>query len=114
MSAYPGDNSSYVRLDTNVQLNFSYSMDSSSVEANFALQASDGASVAGESAWNEDFTTFTFTPTALLQRDASYSILLGADAAALGGTPLGEADQLYAGIPCPSSPSTAVCHLKVE
>jgi len=90
VSASPVDTASGVRLDTNVQLIFSYSMDSASVEANFSLLTSDGIAVAGESAWNEEFTTFTFTPTALLQRDATYSFSLEAGAAALGGTPLGD------------------------
>jgi alpha-2-macroglobulin len=90
VAATPADNTFNVRLDTNVQLNFSYSMDTASVEANFSLVTSDNTPVAGESAWNEDFTTFTFTPTTLLQRDTSYSVLLGAAAAALGGTPLDE------------------------
>ncbi|MFZ0534039.1 MAG: Ig-like domain-containing protein [Anaerolineales bacterium] len=94
VSATPADNTNNVRLDTNVQLNFSYSMDSTSVETNFSLQTSAGDPVSGQSAWNEDFTTFTFTPTALLQRDVSYSVLLGTQAAALGGTPLGEPTQL--------------------
>ncbi len=90
VSASPVDTASGVRLDTSVQLSFSYSMDSASVEKNFSLQTSDGTTVAGESAWNEGFTTFTFTPTALLQRDATYSFSLGAGAAALGGTPIGD------------------------
>jgi hypothetical protein len=74
--------SSNVRLDAQVVLNFSYSMDAASVEENFTLQTG-GDAVSGQSAWNDDFTTFTFTPTALLQRDALYSVLLGADARAL-------------------------------
>jgi uncharacterized protein YfaS (alpha-2-macroglobulin family) len=90
VSASPVDTASVVRLDTNVQLIFSYSMDSASVEANFSLQTSDGTAVAGDSTWNEGFTTFTFTPTVLLQRDATYSFSLGAGAAALGGTPIGD------------------------
>ncbi len=90
VSALP-DGSKPVHLDTNVQLNFSYSMDSASVEANFSLQTSDGISVPGTSGWNADFTTFTYTPTQLLQRDIGYAVDLGAQAAALGGTPLGEA-----------------------
>ena len=89
VSALPADNVYNVRLDTKVELIFSYSMDAASVEANFSLQAADGSSVAGQSAWNEDFTTFTFTPTDLLQRNTTYSVVLGAAASALGGTPLG-------------------------
>ena len=91
VSASPVDTASGVRLDTNVQLSFSYPMDSASVEANFSLQTSDGISVPGTAGWNADFTTFTYTPTQLLQRDVSYTVDLGAQAAALGGTPLGEA-----------------------
>ncbi len=88
VSAEPSE-SNYVRLDASVKLDFSYSMDAASVEANFSLETSDGNTVNGQSGWNENFTTFVFTPTALLQRDSSYSIVLGEKAAALGGTPLG-------------------------
>jgi hypothetical protein len=94
VSAQPSDNTNYVHLDTNVQLNFSYSMDAASVEANFSLQTSDGNKVSGQSSWNEDFTTYTFTPTNLLQRDTAYTVLLGTQTAALGGTPLGEQTSL--------------------
>jgi uncharacterized protein YfaS (alpha-2-macroglobulin family) len=94
VSAQPNDNMYNVHLDTSVQLNFSYSMDTASLEANFSLQTSDGNKVSGQSGWNEDFTTFTFTPTALLQRDSAYSVLMGDQTAALGGTPLGEQTRL--------------------
>ncbi len=94
VSAQPEDNLSNVRLDSPVKLNFSYSMDSTSVAANFSLLDGDGNAVSGQSGWNENFTTFAFTPTALLQRDSSYSVVLDAKAAALGGTPLGEETRL--------------------
>ena len=90
VSAQPADNTYNVRPDSTVQLDFSYSMDSASVEANFSLQTGDGSTVEGQSAWNEDSTTLTFTPTALLQRDTTYSVLLGGEAAAQGGKPLGD------------------------
>jgi len=90
VSAQPSDATASVHLDTAVQLNFSYSMDAASVEANFSLQASDGTPVGGKTGWNNDFTTFVFTPTALLQRDTNYTAVLDAQAAALGGTILGE------------------------
>ena len=90
VSAQPADNSVNVYLDTNVQLNFSYPMDAASVEANFSLQTSDGSFVTGQSSWNEDFTTFTFTPADLLQRNTTYKVSLSAEAAALGGTQLAE------------------------
>ncbi len=90
VSTLPADNINNVRLDARVQLNFSYSMDAASVKSNFSLLSSDGNAVSGQSGWNDSFTTFAFTPTALLQRDTSYSIVLGDQTAALGGTPLGQ------------------------
>jgi hypothetical protein len=90
----PADNTYNVRLDARVLLNFSYSMDAESVEENFSLSTSDGSPVSGQSAWNDDFTTFVYTPTALLQRDMTYTVFLGSEAAALGGTPLGDSINL--------------------
>ncbi|HSB67186.1 MAG TPA: Ig-like domain-containing protein, partial [Anaerolineales bacterium] len=87
-STSPADGDNHVRLDTNVQLNFSYSMDATSLEENFYLQASDGDLINGRSAWNDDFTTFTYTPTQLLDHATTYSIVLGDGVAALGGTRL--------------------------
>ncbi len=94
VSTQPLDGQVNTSLDTNIQLIFSYPMDSTSVEANFLLQTSDGLSVTGQPGWNDDFTAFTFTPSALLLRDTTYLITLGAKAAALGGTPLGEPTRL--------------------
>jgi uncharacterized protein YfaS (alpha-2-macroglobulin family) len=90
VSTVPQDTTNKVRLDASVKLSFSYSMDAASVEANFSLQTSTGNAVSGNSGWNDDFTTFAFTPTALLLRDTSYVVQLSDQAAALGGTPLGE------------------------
>ncbi len=84
------DPSVNVRLDASVQLTFSYSMDPASVQSNFSLQTGDGQSVPGKLGWNADFTTFAYTPTQLLARDTNYVVDLDAQAAALGGTPLGE------------------------
>jgi len=89
VSGTPYDGTENVRLDTAVQLDFSYSMDKTSVEANFSLQTSDGTAVDGNTGWNDTSTTFTFTPTVLLERDSSYTAILGSGTAALGGTPLG-------------------------
>jgi hypothetical protein len=80
-----------MHLDESIQLNFSYPMDAGSVEANFSMQSASGVNVPGAIGWNEDYTTFAYTPTQLLQRDTGYIVELGAQAAALGGTPLGEA-----------------------
>ncbi|NJD60831.1 MAG: hypothetical protein FIA98_15670, partial [Anaerolineae bacterium] len=89
VSGMPYNGTENVRLDASVRLDFSYSMDKASVEANFSLQASDGTPMDGNTGWNDISTTFTLTPTVLLQRDSSYTAILGSGAAALGGTPLG-------------------------
>jgi uncharacterized protein YfaS (alpha-2-macroglobulin family) len=94
VSTVPADNSYNVRLDASVKLNFSYSMDAASVKANFSLQEGDGSLVSGQLGWNDNFTTYAFTPTALLQRDTTYAVQLGEKTAALGGTPLGEQTRL--------------------
>jgi uncharacterized protein YfaS (alpha-2-macroglobulin family) len=83
-----------IGLDASIQLNFSYSMDAASVEANFSLQSSNGTAVGGRTGWNTDFTTFVFTPTNLLQRDTYYTAELNGQAAALGGTPLGKTSSM--------------------
>jgi uncharacterized protein YfaS (alpha-2-macroglobulin family) len=90
VSTQPEADISFVRLDTRVQLDFSYSMDATSVQANFSLLDTDGNAVSGQSGWNEAFTTFIYTPTNLLLRNGTYTILLGSQAAALGGTTLGQ------------------------
>jgi uncharacterized protein YfaS (alpha-2-macroglobulin family) len=90
VSSLPEDNAFNVRLDAGVQLNFSYPMDADSVGANFSLNTVDGSPVSGKWGWNDNFTTFAFTPTTLLQHDSSYVMLLGDQAAALGGTTLGQ------------------------
>lgn len=94
VSTLPADSAFNVRLDASVQLNFSYSMDADSVKTNFSLQTSDGSLVSGHLGWNDNFTTYAFTPTALLQRDTTYAVRLGDKTAALGGTPLGEQTRL--------------------
>ncbi len=89
VSGTPFDGTENVRLDSAVRLDFSYSMDKASVEANFSLQTSDGIPVDGTSGWNDKFTTFAYTPIVLLDRDTTYTAELNSSAAALGGTPLG-------------------------
>ena len=64
-------------------------MDPGSVEANFSLTDSNGATVAGKNTWDELNTVFTFTPDALLERDSLYRLVLNEQALARGGTPLG-------------------------
>ncbi|MBN2548236.1 MAG: Ig-like domain-containing protein [Anaerolineales bacterium] len=75
-------------LDAEVVLTFNQPMDAASVEADFALLDLQGSPVAGSGSWSEDLTAFTFKPAALLQRNASYNLQLGAGARSLGGASL--------------------------
>ncbi len=77
-----------VDLDTAVRLAFNQPMNAASVEANFSMMDNYDHVITGQTAWNEDFTTFTYTPTVLLRRSMYYTTLLGSEAASLGGTPL--------------------------
>lgn len=77
-------------LDAGVILTFNQPMDPASVEANFSLVDSSGNPVLGKGSWDEDSTIFTFTPTSLLPRNASFTVRLNGQAQARGGTPLGD------------------------
>lgn len=74
-----------------VELQFNIRMDAESVEEQFALMDPTGAAVPGSFAWDEDWKTLRFTPDAVLARNASYTITLGAAATSYGGLPLGAA-----------------------
>jgi uncharacterized protein YfaS (alpha-2-macroglobulin family) len=93
ISMNPIDGDQGVRLDTGVQLRFNQPMEINSVESNFSLLDPNGQSVPGETFWNEDFTTLSFTPTIQLERDVNYISVLGADARDLGGTSIGYQEQ---------------------
>jgi hypothetical protein len=90
LSMEPFDGIQNVRLDPVINLTFSQPMDPESVGSSFTLTSSDGESIAGQSSWDESFTTLVFTPTGQLQRDESYTVLLKAEAETSGGTALGE------------------------
>jgi len=81
---------STIRLDAKITLTFNQPMDPASVEANFSLLAPGSAPAPGKMAWNEDFTALTFTPGVLLQRATTYTVRVGRQAQASGGTPLGQ------------------------
>ncbi|MFZ5819103.1 MAG: Ig-like domain-containing protein [Chloroflexota bacterium] len=74
-------------LDPKIELTFNQPMDAASVEGGFSFQGASGP-VAGAFAWDEKQTVMTFTPSALLERGASYSLAVTTQAASLGGTPL--------------------------
>lgn len=80
------------RLDEGIVLSFNQPMDPDSVAANLSITG-PGGPLAGETGWDEDWTTLTFTPTAALDYGARYTLTLGAQAQSAGGTPLGQAVQ---------------------
>jgi uncharacterized protein YfaS (alpha-2-macroglobulin family) len=80
-----------MRLDGAIRLTFNQAMDRASVESGFHLLTPGSAAVPGVTAWDEDFTTFTFTPTARLARGTEYTVQLDRQVQAAGGTPLGSA-----------------------
>jgi uncharacterized protein YfaS (alpha-2-macroglobulin family) len=89
VSIRPGDGTDSIRLDAVFKLEFSQPMITTSVEDNFSIYDSGQNAIAGKTGWNSDFTTLTFTPTQLLDRDTRYSIILLGESQAQGGTPLG-------------------------
>jgi uncharacterized protein YfaS (alpha-2-macroglobulin family) len=94
VSVEPADAAASVFLDATVQVVFNQVMDPASVEANFSLLDPAGQAVDGEFSWDISVSTLVFTPTVLLERGASYTMLLGADTAALGGATLGNETRL--------------------
>jgi len=85
----PEDQGQGVRLDASIELTFNQPMDTNSVESTFELLDPGDNSVSGEFNWDEDGTVMSFTPSNLLRRDSIYTINLGEETQASGGTPLG-------------------------
>ena len=77
------------RLDAKVVLTFNQPMNGDSVAANFSL-AGPAGKVAGEGEWSADDTVYTFTPSALLERGANYTVTLDGAAQGSGGASLGD------------------------
>ncbi len=77
-----------VDLDQVFTVEFNQRMEPTSVEQNFFFRNADGTPVIGVFRWNDAFTSFTFTPTALLNRDDTYTLEILQQARAYGGVPL--------------------------
>jgi uncharacterized protein YfaS (alpha-2-macroglobulin family) len=88
VSLEPAAGSQAISLSAPITLTFNQPMDPSSVEANFSFTGPSGP-VSGQSTWNEAQTVLSFRPAALLERGAQYTVHLGEQAQASGGTPLG-------------------------
>jgi len=90
LEVHPTDGEGNVRLDSKVTISFNQPMQRASVEEKFALIDQEGSIVTGLFEWNEDSTQLTFTPSALLKRNQSYTVLLNGDAQAVGQVALGK------------------------
>ncbi|MEZ4659744.1 MAG: Ig-like domain-containing protein [Caldilineaceae bacterium] len=71
--------------DSVVTVRFNQPMEPTSTQAAFALVASSGQSTAGAFAWNELHTSFTFTPTTLLDINGQYKVHIAASAQSANG-----------------------------
>ena len=89
-SIEPPAGSGLVALDQVFKLTFNQPMDPASVDANLSLSGPGGDLAETTAVWNEDTTQLTLTPAGLLGRNAIYTLRLGAQAQARGGTALGE------------------------
>jgi len=75
-------------LDEPIKLTFNQPMDTTSVETNFSFSSSNGA-VNGSFSWNANHTVLTFKPSAQLARATNYTLVLGTEAKARGGSSIG-------------------------
>ena len=77
-------------LEGPVRMAFNIPMDPESVEALFDLIAPDGARLDGTFEWDEDQKSFSFIPSARLNRGRRYTIRLRSGAKSSGGLPIDE------------------------
>ena len=89
MHVLPEGDMKDIRLDVSFRLEFNQPMDAASVEDHFSLQQENNQRVLGEFGWQDNFRTMVFTPTANLERDMDYTLVLMEGAQSLGGTSLG-------------------------
>ncbi len=88
IEVHPRDGENRVRLDSKVTITFNQPMQTASVEEQFALLDAEGKRIDGTFTWNEAATQLTFTPSALLRRQSTYTVILSGKAEALGQVPL--------------------------
>ncbi|HSV85524.1 MAG TPA: Ig-like domain-containing protein, partial [Levilinea sp.] len=83
------ENHTSLLLDGAFELVFNQAMNPASVEEHFALTSPAGEKVAGDFEWVDGNRRVIFTPSGLLNRSRTYTLILAAQSEALGGTPLG-------------------------
>jgi alpha-2-macroglobulin len=82
------DGKTPIEPDSPVQITFNQSMDTTSVEKAFSLQAADNSVLGGKFTWDQDKTHLTFQPSVPYQRSATYRLKLDSAAQSSGGSPL--------------------------
>lgn len=93
-------------LDAEVTITFNQSMDRESVEENFRVLDPSDNLTAGKFEWGATDSSFSWTPSAQLARQAIYTMILDGAAQAHGGTPLGATFQTS----FPTVPELQVIH----
>jgi len=100
LTVVPRDPKVDIYLDAKWVLTFNQAMDAASVQQNLTINSPAGAAVPGKLSWNEAGTQVTFTPDALLQRSAQYTLVLSGKAQARGGATLNnDFSQTYRAVP---------------
>ena len=75
-------------LDQPIQITFNQPMDAKSVETNFSFSSTEGP-VNGSFSWNSNNSILKFSPSNRLKRSTNYTLVLGKEAKARGGSPIG-------------------------
>jgi uncharacterized protein YfaS (alpha-2-macroglobulin family) len=88
--AFNPSSNTRILLQQEFSIEFNQPMDRASVEANLSLQSINGASYALDVTWENNDTKVVFSPVDLLPRNTTVSFNLAAEAAAPGGTALGQ------------------------
>jgi alpha-2-macroglobulin len=78
-----------VPLDAPIRVHFNQRMNPTSAES-LSVRPAGQEPLSGTAAWDETFTTLTFTPSSLLQRSVTYELSLDASALSAGGIPIGK------------------------
>jgi len=93
------DTNGAINLNTTLEITFNQSMDAKSVESAFSFTGPRGL-VSGTFEWNKKFSMLTFKPAALLERAASYTLIIDTRAHSKGGAPLSSETQIaYQSVP---------------
>jgi len=99
----PDNGATNVPPDTGIRVSFNTPMGAHATETAFSLTNSQGQSIPGTFQWEDNNTTFVFTPTQQLALGTRQTIRLSEAAQTVNGTPLDEGRELnFTTAPLPS------------